>query len=580
MTIQLLDPQLIDPNPFQPATRLEFTADDLADLSSIADPAIGLRSVPTVRHHPEGNGRYQRCDGHRRAAAWQLYRPCEPMPNDVQDLTDRQMYDYMAIENGQRQDLTPIEKALIIQGHIKRFGTTQIVAGELVGIRTQGAVSNLIKLLSLPAGVQALVNPQQVPQRIARTLVGPARLDPQAVVKIAQAVAAAADDDKENVAENELSNLLRSKAVVIGWAHFKTDWQPGFIVGQQKTPLSCEACEFFIRNGNFHYCIDKACYTAKRAAWPQAELNRASEKFGIPIAVPADKAKTLNVDFRNESRVKGWLTAKHRPDHLRLVLNPNPQIHMSQNALLDSPHVLLASTDPHALDGPAEKKSSEPTPDRAAESTAQRAKRIAAEEQEAEQRRGERSAARKSRADVTWLMQQVTLDTAAQLKIEGGILEVAAHDISRSTHVSSDWPELLPFEKTIHAHKDDATRKRYIVFKLLLAVVYAFRPNETFSWSRALSKITGVVEGDLKLKLKPGWDNPPISHTDANCWVCGQFTPGPAITGIDRSLGWEQRSNPGSVVTCSPECRKKLNASPASAHPANPSTKSSKQKKP
>jgi hypothetical protein len=32
MTIQLIDPKLIDPNPFQPPTRLQFTADNLADL--------------------------------------------------------------------------------------------------------------------------------------------------------------------------------------------------------------------------------------------------------------------------------------------------------------------------------------------------------------------------------------------------------------------------------------------------------------------------------------------------------------------------------------------------------------------
>src|SRR3972149_178579 len=104
MTIQPIDPKLIDPNPYQPMTRRTFKPADLADLDSIGDKTIGLIQIPIVRPHPDQPGRHQRATGPRRQAAWQLYRPGEAMPNDVRPLTDRQMYEWMAIENAARLD--------------------------------------------------------------------------------------------------------------------------------------------------------------------------------------------------------------------------------------------------------------------------------------------------------------------------------------------------------------------------------------------------------------------------------------------------------------------------------------------
>lgn len=561
--IQPIDPTQIDPNPFQPVSRLNFTPDALSDLASIADPAIGLRIIPTVRPHPDQPGRYQRCDGHRRMAAWQLFRPGEPMPNNVEELTDRQMYDYMAIENGQRQDLTPIEKAVIIKGHIERFGTSQVIAGALVGIKTQGAVSNLIKLLDLPADVQPLVNPQQVPQRIARLLVRPGQIAPQDTLKIAQAIAEAEDEDKEDVADNELRQLIGKIGKPIMARDFKIDWKPHqlYIDSVIESPPACLACEAMVKS-NGPYCTRPACYEAKKKGYPVEELGRVATKFGIPIAAPGEKVTNLDIDYRQEAKVKAWLTAKQRPAHLRLIINPNPQWMGPHNTLLGSDHVRIASLDPHALNGPAPKKET-PKADAVSETNAQRIKRIQQEQLAAEQRRAERSAARRARADVTWLMQQITLDTAAQLKIEGGVLDIAEKDIARSTGVFSDWPELLPFERTLHAPKEAATCKQHIVFKLLLVKIQSYQPAERYSWSRALKLAGEVVEKDLKVKLMPGWNTPPIHNTASNCWTCGAFTPGPALTNVDKLYGWRVV---GDVVSCSEKCQRAY-------RPAAPPTK-------
>ena len=84
----------------------------------------------------------------------------------------------------------------------------------------------------------------------------------------------------------------------------------------------------------------------------------------------------------------------------------------------------------------------------------------------------------------------------------------------------------------------------------------------------ALDKARHVVEEVLGLKLQTGWDKPPIHHTDANCWTCGQFTPGPSITGVDRAAGWE--AHVGGAVTCSPECKRKLDRAASVNHAKRP----------
>lgn len=583
MTIQLIDPKLIDPNPDQPPTRLHFKPEDIADLASIGDPEIGLRVVPTVRPHPDRAGRYQRCDGHRRQAAWQLYRPGEPMPNDVQDLTDRQMYEFMAIENGQRQDITPIEKALIIKVHIDRFGTTQSVAAALVGIKTQGAVSNLLKLLKLPADVQRLVSPDQVPQRIARLLVRPGQLAPKDTIRLATSIAQASDDDKEDVAENGLRSIANEIGVRISWSDFKVDWDPGEIkIGNSlQKPGTCTACDNYMAIGNQDCCTLRACHAAKRALFPQSELLRVSKELNIPIADKGETVHRLEINYYNENKVKAMLSAKKRPDHLRLIQSER-NYHLGEHSrLLGSDSVYLASTDKRALEGKpklttaaAEERASELS----SETPAQRAKRIEREQHEAELRRAERSIARRARADVTWLIQQLTVATAAQLKIEGGILTVAAEDISHNTFVHSYWEELDQFEKTIHAAKDPAGQKQWIVFRLLLDEIQSYQPAKTFVWSHALKKASAVVEKKLGLKLLTGWDQPPIHRTASNCWACGTFTPGPTITGVDRAAGWTVSGNDGAVA-CSNECRAKLLASNTKAvkPAAKPAKKAAKR---
>lgn len=188
MTIQLIDPTLCRPNRYQPADRIKFRPEQLADLESIKEK---LLYPPKVR--PDGDG-YEICYGHRRTAAWILYRPSEPMPADVCELSDWDLFAEQAIENGQRVNLNAIQKAQTIATAIKTFHKTQAEAGKLMGLTTQGAVSHLLSLLKLPQTVQAHIAAGRLPERIARQLVK----NPRAA-EIANIVAAADAADKDQV---------------------------------------------------------------------------------------------------------------------------------------------------------------------------------------------------------------------------------------------------------------------------------------------------------------------------------------------------------------------------------------------
>ncbi|MGO4440972.1 plasmid partitioning protein RepB [Rhizobium sp. RAF56] len=104
-----LDPTLVDPSPYPDRLR------DAADSSSFEDfketIATEGQQVPVqVRPHPTEPGRFQMVYGHRRLrAARELGLLVRAL---VREMDDRDLVKAQGIENGQRQDLTWIERAL------------------------------------------------------------------------------------------------------------------------------------------------------------------------------------------------------------------------------------------------------------------------------------------------------------------------------------------------------------------------------------------------------------------------------------------------------------------------------------
>ena len=91
----------------------------------------------------------------------------------VRQLDDRQVSEIALIENIQRADLNAIEEARGYQKLIADFGHTQAVLADIVG-KSRSHVTNLLRLLDLPASVQTLVESGALSMGHARALVGAA----------------------------------------------------------------------------------------------------------------------------------------------------------------------------------------------------------------------------------------------------------------------------------------------------------------------------------------------------------------------------------------------------------------------
>jgi ParB family chromosome partitioning protein len=100
------------------------------------------------------------------------------------------MFEGGVSENIDRQDISCIERALALKTYIEKFNATQKDCGRLFGL-SQGAVSNLLRLLRLPQPVIDIVQQGILPERSARMLVN---LAPDDAIRIAKA-AAQRDED-------------------------------------------------------------------------------------------------------------------------------------------------------------------------------------------------------------------------------------------------------------------------------------------------------------------------------------------------------------------------------------------------
>ena len=165
----------IRPLPGQP--RRHFDEDAIAELAD----SIGLRGLLQpiiVRRAPDGDG-YQLVAGERRWRAAQR-AGLHQIPALVRELDDAATYEIALVENIQRQDLNAIEEAGAYRRLIDDFGHNQEALAKLVG-KSRSHVANLMRLLDLPAPVQALVGDGSLAMGHARALLGAA--DAEAIAR-------------------------------------------------------------------------------------------------------------------------------------------------------------------------------------------------------------------------------------------------------------------------------------------------------------------------------------------------------------------------------------------------------------
>lgn len=154
----------IEPHPDQPRRHFDEAAlDELA--ASIAQRGV----IQPVIVRPLGPGRYQLVAGERRWRAAQRARLHE-IPALVRRLDDAEVGALALIENLQREDLNPIEEAAAYHRLNENEGLSQADIARMVD-KSRSHVANLMRLLVLPAEVQAMLEDGRLQMGHARALI-------------------------------------------------------------------------------------------------------------------------------------------------------------------------------------------------------------------------------------------------------------------------------------------------------------------------------------------------------------------------------------------------------------------------
>lgn len=140
----------IVPNPRQP--RQVFDEDTLTELAASIE-AVGLLQ-PVVVRKTQG-GRYELIMGERRWRACQV-AGIDVIPAIVRHTSDDDLLRDALMENLHREQLNPLEEAAAYQQLLDDFNATHEELARRIG-RSRPHISNTIRLLNLPPGVQKRV---------------------------------------------------------------------------------------------------------------------------------------------------------------------------------------------------------------------------------------------------------------------------------------------------------------------------------------------------------------------------------------------------------------------------------------
>jgi len=154
----------IETNPFQPRT--EFDEDALLELSESIQ-TLGIIQPITVRKAE--NGKYQLISGERRFRASKL-AGLEEIPAYVRTTDDQGMLEMAIVENIQRENLNAIEVAISFKRLADECSLTQEQLSERVA-KKRSTITNYLRLLKLPAEIQAGISQNIITMGHARALI-------------------------------------------------------------------------------------------------------------------------------------------------------------------------------------------------------------------------------------------------------------------------------------------------------------------------------------------------------------------------------------------------------------------------
>ena len=162
---EVLDIDLISPNPEQPRTN--FEPEKLRELSeSIREHGI---IQPLIVSRDEDGG-YFLIAGERRLQAARL-AGLETVPVVVRQAADSELLELALIENIQRADLNAVEEAMAYRRLVEEYQLTQEEVARRVG-KNRATVANALRLLQLESEIRRSLVAGEISEGHARALLG------------------------------------------------------------------------------------------------------------------------------------------------------------------------------------------------------------------------------------------------------------------------------------------------------------------------------------------------------------------------------------------------------------------------
>ena len=195
-SVAYLKTELIKDNSLQP--RIKYNNEKLADLvSSIKEKGV-LQPI-LVR---EKNGNYEVIAGERRLRAARALK-MEEIPVIIKSVTDQEALVIALVENIQREELNAIEEAEAFKKLIEEFYYTQDQVAQSIG-KDRSTISNILRLLKLPAEIQKGLTEEKISFGHARALLGTENTSEQKRLFDLTV--------KKDLSVRELENLLKTGA--------------------------------------------------------------------------------------------------------------------------------------------------------------------------------------------------------------------------------------------------------------------------------------------------------------------------------------------------------------------------------
>ena len=157
----------IGPNPYQP--RKNFDQDGLKALAdSIKEHGILQPMLVSRLEREGGQVEYQLVAGERRLLAAKMVGLTQ-VPIIVREPTEKEKLEVSLIENVQRLDLGPLEKAQAYKRLQQEFNFLQKDIAKMVG-KSREAVANTIRLLDLPDQIKQALSEEKISEGHARAM--------------------------------------------------------------------------------------------------------------------------------------------------------------------------------------------------------------------------------------------------------------------------------------------------------------------------------------------------------------------------------------------------------------------------